>query len=280
MNINRKIYRAWAYLAHQFTSWNTGGEGIHSPYLFYLVRMLIYDRNSYYAWRDIERERRRLLASGEWIEVQDYGTGAKQPGESYRRRIRDIARDSLEQARVGQILFRLVSYLGHVMQRPLRIVELGTSLGITTAYLAKADSRNQVTTYEGSEALLAEARKVWKALDIRGIETVQGNIDLTLNATRDTHARDNIKGEEPVDIAYIDANHTREATLRYYRTLLTRATESSIFVIDDIHHSPEMTRAWREICAREEVTTTMDLFYFGLVFFDKHYLKRNYKLRI
>ena len=281
MAIRRKIYQAWAYITHLFTAWNTGGEGIHSPYLFYLVRMLIYDENSFYAWRDIERERRRLLLSDESVDVQDFGTGASTPGETYRRRVRDIARDSLEQARVAQILFRLVNYVGHVVQRPLHIVELGTSLGITTAYLAKADSRNHVTTYEGSDALLQQARTVWKNLDIRGIEVVEGNIDKTLLPSRDARTRDNIKGEDTtIDIAFLDANHTREATLRYYHTLQQHASEQSIFVIDDIHHSPEMTEAWREICAQKEVTTSMDMFYFGLIFFDKHYLKRHYKLRI
>lgn len=274
MNVQRKIYQIGAYLKHLFTSWNTGGEGIHSPYLFYLVRMLVYDDNRYYSWREIEEARRNLLRSDETIEVIDFGTGGKQSGGKDLRRVRDIARNSLEQARVGEILFRLVNYLGHVQQRPLRVVELGTSLGITTAYLAKADSRNHVTTFEGSPEIARIARQVWQKLHIDNVQQVLGNIDDTLYKVRDACARNNI------DIAYIDANHTCEATLRYYDYLSEQAGECSIFVLDDIHYSPEMAQAWRKICAKPEVTTTMDFYHFGLVFFDKHYLRRNYKLRL
>lgn len=279
MSIQLGAYRLWAYVKHLFTSWNTGGEGIHSPYLFYLVRMLVYDENRYYCWRDIERERHRLLASDEQIETIDYGTGGNAAGQKMIRRVADIARGHLERREVGELLFRLTSYLGHKQERPLRIVELGTSLGITTAYLAKADSRNRVTTYEGSPETVRIAREVWKRLGIANIEVVEGNIDETLP---DSRAHDKIKGvdRKPIDIAYMDANHTEQATLAYYERLVGQAEAHSIFIVDDIHHSPEMARAWQTICEREEVTTTMDMYYFGLVFFDKHYLRRNYKLRI
>lgn len=283
MTLKQQLYRAGTYLRHLFTSWNTGGEGIHSPYLFYLVRMLIYDQNRYYCWSDIEQERRRLLRSRETIRVVDYGTGGNRQTDkpiTEERRLQDIAATSLEQAMVGQVLFRLVNYLGHVQQRPLRIVELGTSLGITTAYLAMADRRNSVVTYEGSDALISQAKEVWKRLKIENISTVQGNIDETLLRAP---ARDNIIGvgnEVPIDIAYLDANHTYEATMRYYTYLARYAQPHSIYILDDIHHSEQMARAWREIGQRGEVSTTMDFYHFGLVFFDPHYLKRHYTLRL
>ena len=53
-----------------------------------------------------------------------------------------------------------------------------------------------------------------------------------------------------------------------------------MIVVDDIHHSEEMERAWKEICGDERVTSTMDLYQMGLVFFDKHYWRRNYKMRL
>lgn len=259
-------------MKHQLWSWNTGGEGIHSPYLFYLVRMLIYDDNRYYCWQDIERCRRELLRSNETIEVTDYGTG-KAAGT--RRRVADIAKNCLERPQVAQILFRLVGYLGHVEQKPLRIVELGTSLGITTAYLAMADSNNSVETYEGCQQLAAIAQTTWHKLGIKNIHPVIGNIDDTLySSAQRTHTR------ESIDIAYLDANHTKEATLRYFDRLAEEKNDHSIFVLDDIHYSREMAEAWHLICQRPDVTTTMDLYHAGLVFFDKHYLKRHYKLRI
>ena len=51
-------------------------------------------------------------------------------------------------------------------------------------------------------------------------------------------------------------------------------------MIDDIHHSPEMERAWHEIQAMKEVTSTIDCYHVGLVFFNKHYIRKDYRMRI
>ncbi len=261
-------YRLLTWLKHQLTSWNTGGEGIHSPYLFHLVRHIISDDNRYYCWSDIEERREAMLCAPKLVSVRDYGSRGQ--GAEEKRLVCDIAKTSLESAKNGQIFFRIVNWLGHEKGAPLRIMELGTNLGITTAYLAMPDSRNKVITFEGSEALLEMARLNWRKLNIGNIETVAGNIDDTLNK----YAR------ERIDVAYIDANHRQEPTQRYFETLLPCMGEKSILIIDDIHYSREMGEAWERIKSNPEVTTTMDFFDFGLVFFDKHYLKKNYKLRI
>ena len=73
-----------------------------------------------------------------------------------------------------------------------------------------------------------------------------------------------------VDIAYLDANHTCEATLRYFRQLLSAAQPHSIYIVDDIHHSPGMEQAWKTIQAMEEVTSTLDLYHVGVVLFNPH----------
>lgn len=269
MQMKNTLYRIGAYLRHRLTAWNTGGEGIHSPYLFYLVRMLLYDQNAYYCFAPIERRRQSMLHTDKEIEITDFGSGAKEKGAVYPRRIADIARTGLESPRVGQLLFRWIANLGHEAQRPLEIVELGTSLGITTAYLASADSRNRITTFEGSKAIAQVAQRNWDKLDLHNITLVEGDIDDTLY----TYTR------ERVDVAYIDANHTEEATLRYFAYLVQFASEKSIFILDDIHYSPQMQRAWEQICRHPKVTSTMDLFHIGVVFFDPHYLHKNYKLR-
>ena len=75
-------------------------------------------------------------------------------------------------------------------------------------------------------------------------------------------------------------NHTYEATMAYFDVLANKFHEKSVLVIDDIHHSKEMERAWKNICADERVTSTIDLYQMGLVFFDKHYWKRNYRMRL
>ena len=246
---------------------------MHSPTLFYIVRMVMYDDNEYYAFPKIEQQRKSLLRSTSVVTQTDYGTGARawEGGSPVQtRRVADIARTHLESPSTAQLLFRLVNYLTGVSQQPLTIVELGTSLGITAAYLASPSPQNTVQTYEGAEEVADIAAEVWRELDIRNIVPVIGNIDDTLPRYK----------AKKTDLAYIDANHTYEATMRYFRQLLPSAAQHSIYVIDDIHHSPEMERAWHDIQAMQQVTSTIDCYKLGLVFFNKHYIRKHYKMRI
>lgn len=264
------FHRAWAYINHVFTAWNTSGEGIHSPYLFELVRFVLRDRNSYYCFADIERRREMLLACSDTLDVVDYGSAGAKEGLHVQRRVCDIAKNHLESAKVGQMMFRLVNWLGANEKRPLEILELGTSLGVTTSYLAAANSRNRVVTLEGSGEVLNVAKGVWRALKLENIEWQEGNIDNSLYI----YARENL------DVAYVDANHTYEATRRYVDFLLPRMNGKGVIVLDDIHHSDQMERAWRELKNDARVTSSMDMYHVGLLFVDPHYLRRHYKIRL
>ena len=276
MSKSAQIHSICAYLKHFFSSWNTTGEGIHSPYLFELVRFILRDRNAYYCFADIERRRVFLKACNDELDVVDFGSQGSKEGKRVRRKVSEIAKTHLERPEVGQLLFRLVNWIGEHEKRPLEIVELGTSLGVTTAYLASADSRNTVQTYEGSGEVLQVAQGVWRALRLENIRWIEGDIDQTL-LNRD-HSL--LYAPARVDIVYVDANHTYEATMRYADFLLERLNQKGVLAIDDIHYSEEMERAWQELKLDSRVTTTMDLYHLGLIFVDPHYLKRHYKIRI
>ena len=283
MELRVALYRAKSWLRHQLTAWNTGGEGVHSPYLFEWVRMVMMDKNAYYIWGEIERCREKMLRDERELEFVDYGSGKLKGENGERRRVCDIARRSLAKRKYAQMLSRLVNWLGasHSLEngsgtayslefRGLTIVELGTSLGVTTAYMAAMDSRNRVVTFEGCEAVANIAKENWKALNINNIECRVGKIDVE-QLTRDI---------EHLDVAFIDANHTYVSTCEYFDVLAGKVREKSVIVVDDIHYSEEMEKAWKAICADERVTSTIDLYQMGLVFFDKHYWKRHYTMRL
>ena len=75
MKKNVYLYRVGSWLKHHLTAWNTGGEGVHSPYLFEWVRMVMSDTHAYSVWNEIEKVRLRMLISEEVIEFVDYGSG-------------------------------------------------------------------------------------------------------------------------------------------------------------------------------------------------------------
>ena len=302
MKKNVYLYRVSSWLKHQLTARNTGGHGVHSPYLFEWVRMVMSDKNTYYVWDEIEEIRQEMLKDTRELEFVDYGSGGPLPtspskGRSANmRRVCDIAKGSLARRKEAQLLARLVGWLGRPLltspsrggigdeasedRKGLTIVELGTSLGVTTAYLAAMDSRNKVVTYEGCPAVAEVARANWEKLGLNNIACVVGEITVdSLQLTVDSLQLtvDSLSG---IDVAFIDANHTYEATLTYFNALASRVHEKSVVVVDDIHYNEDMEKAWKAICADERVTTTMDLYRMGLVFFDKHYWRKHYKMRI
>ena len=275
MKKNVYLYRVGSWLKHHLTAWNTGGEGVHSPYLFEWVRMVMSDTHAYSVWNEIEKVRLRMLISEEVIEFVDYGSGKDLLSDKAisERKVRDIAKGSLARAKYAQMLFRLVNWLGHQLRagnKGLTIVELGTSLGVTTAYLAGVDTRDVVYTYEGCETVAKIAEENWKVLGMNNIECRVGPIDVAKLCA----------DLEDLDIAFVDANHRYEATLKYFDILAEKVHDKSVVVVDDIYHNEEMERAWKEICEDERVTSTIDLYQMGLVFFDKHYWKRNYRMRL
>ena len=272
--LNVAIYRLWTWWRHWLTARHTGGHGIHSPYLFEWVRMVMHDKNAYYAWKDIEAVRAEMLHDEREINFVDYGSGAKVRGYVSKRRVVDMARSSLASAKYAQLLSRLVMWLGRSQSKGLNIVELGTSLGVTTAYLAMMDSRNKVVTLEGCEAVAEIAKENWNTLGIKNVECVVG--ELTTEYLQSIV--DCLQGG--VDVAFIDANHTYASTRTYFNILANAVREKSVIVVDDIHYCEEMERAWIEICNDNRVTSTIDLYQMGLVFFDKHYWKKNYKIRM
>jgi len=271
--IKNTLFQCITMFTHAICAWNTGGEGIHSPRLFYLVRYLFYDTSRFYAWDAIEQRRQAMLRAPKVVHIEDYGTGNNRDAL-----VMQIARSSLMGSKQAQMLARLVNYMSSPeycsnRHSPLRIVELGTSLGITTAYLASVGSANEVTSFEGSPEIAAMAQLNWNKLQLNNIHLVLGNIDDTLY----NNAR---VGEGLLDFVLIDANHTGEAAMRYFEFLADKMSEDGILVMDDIRYSPSMYQAWRCITKHPKVTASMDLGRMGMVFFYPNVPQKTFILRI
>ena len=251
------MHQFLAFLRHQLLRAGTA-HGLHSPFVFGLYTTVIRHSGEFRAYPRVEQRRQALLASERVLEVRDFGAGSQVAGAGGRRRaVRAIARHAAKPPRLAQLLFRLVNHF-----RPATILELGTSLGLTTAYLALANSRSQVLTFEGCPNTAAVARETFTELGIRNVRLIEGNLDQTLPAA--------LAGlGQPLDFVFFDGNHRYEPTLRYFEQCLVKAHADSVFVLDDIHWSAEMERAWAAIKSHPAVTVTVDLFYVGLVFFRK-----------
>lgn len=259
------IQLAWKYLQYYWGANNGKGHGIHSPFVFELVTQVLNDQREFYAFGPIEQIRQALLHDNRKILVEDHGAGSRIQ-KTRERKVCDMASSSLKPRKYSQLLFRIVDHYG-----PEHILELGTSFGITTSYLASANPKATVTTMEGASAVAAMAQENFDVLGLRNIRLVEGNFDDTLPQW--------IATQERLDLAFIDGNHRYEPTLRYFEQLKPLLHEHSIVVFDDIHWSREMEDAWSQVCEDPAVTLSVDLFFIGVVFFRKD-LKVKQQMRI
>lgn len=250
-----KLTLTGKYLAYYLRSKNR--HGLHSPFVYRIADEVLRDRKHYYAYDQVEGLRRQLLADHSELEVEDFGAGSVS-GAGSRRRVCDIARLAAKPARYARLLFRLAAFL-----EPKLIVELGSSLGISSAYLALASPAGKLITCEGSPAIANRAMENFDSLGLKNIEMVQGNFNDTLPGILAAHPGPGL--------VFFDGNHRCEPTLQYFRQCLAAANEDTVFIFDDIHWSSGMEAAWATIKADKAVRMSIDLFFIGLVFFRKEF---------
>jgi predicted O-methyltransferase YrrM len=261
-----KLQLTKKYIRYYLSASNGKGHGVHSPFVFDLITNVLRDKRKYDAYPKIEARRKQLLKDNNTIYVEDFGAGSTVM-KSNERKISDIAHSSLKPKKFAQLLYRITQYY-----KPATIVELGTSLGITTSYLASPNKNATVYTCEGAASIAGIAQQNFNALQLNNIELIQGNFSETLPAL--------LNKINKVDLAFVDGNHRKQPTLDYFHQLLAHSTNETILIFDDIHWSEEMEAAWQEIQNHPSVTLTIDLFFIGIVLLNNNFkVKQQFSIR-
>lgn len=254
-----EIFRLRKYFEYQ---WKAKTKYyLHSPfvYQFYLNVLEGEDDENI---RSIHSLREKLRSNNSLIKIEDYGIG-----ESSSQTISYLEKNISVQKKYGELLYRLVKYF-----KSQNIIELGTSIGISSSYLALANPNAKVISLEGSSTPIELAKQHHALLGIGNIELISGNFNETLPAL--------LKKITTPDLIFFDGNHRKDATLKYFQECLNHISENSVFVFDDIYWSKEMSEAWTEIVQHPQVTLTLNIFQFGICFFRKEKIaKENFVLR-
>ncbi|MEZ5013903.1 MAG: class I SAM-dependent methyltransferase [Chitinophagales bacterium] len=235
---------------------------VHSPHVYTFIHDILEDSRHFYAFDEIEQLRHALLADKRTVHVTDFGAGSRVL-HADTRSIRSIARNTLITPKFGRLLFYLVDQM-----QPARILEMGTSLGISTLYLAKAAEHAHVITLEGSTAIAQVAEQNFERSGVSNIRCITGEFLETLPVA--------LQQLGTVDLAFIDGNHRKEPTLSYFEAILPYTHEQTLFVFDDIHWSKDMEGAWNTICAHPKTTCTLDLFFKGIVYVDHSFREKQH----
>lgn len=249
-----------------FIGQSNNSHGIHSPFVFNLYNEVLNVKKNYYLFGPIESLRCSYLRNDNFIKMLDLGAGSTL-GKATQRKVSKIAATSLQSPKYAALLFRLIDYF-----QANNIIELGTSLGITTCYIAKAKKNSTIISIEGNPDLAALAMQGFKKMGITNINLKTGSFG--------THFLPALKELRQIDFILFDGNHQLKPTLQYFEEALPFSHENSVFVFDDIYWSSEMKQAWQIIKAHPQVKVSIDLFEMGLVFFKQGQHKQHFKLRV
>lgn len=149
----------------------------------------------------------------------------------------------------------LMLYLITKIFEPLNIIELGTNVGVSAAYIATALKLNQkegrLITLDASPYRQRVAKNIHSYLGLSNIEYVEGLFTDTLNQT--------LLEMGSVDLAFIDGHHQYQPTLDYFERILQFSSQNTVFVFDDIRWTDGMKKAWSEIREDERLGIVLDL---------------------
>jgi precorrin-6B methylase 2 len=202
-------------------------------------------------------------------ESREHGARGMEPGE--KRRMRGVSDESRKAGEHGEWSKELIARDQEIGNGDSGIIlELGTSLGISTLALALAAEKIKVVSVEGCPALAAVARE---NLDRHGAGNVQ-----VLNMEFDDALIKLREEKIKVTFAFIDGNHRGEALKHYIRTIKEMG-EEMIIVADDIHLNRDMYRAWRCLTQSGTAPATLETFHFGMIFFLNKMTPGRYRIR-
>lgn len=175
-------------------------------------------------------------------------------------------------ARWGRVLLNLTRAL-----RPARALELGTCVGLSTAYQAAglelAGGGGRITTLEADPRRVELALENLTRLELAGcVDAYPGRFQEALGP-----ALERIEG---LGFAFVDGNHRRKATLDYFARIAARLERGGVILFDDIRWSRGMERAWAEIAADPRVALAVDLHGLGACVLGQPATARSLRIRM
>jgi predicted O-methyltransferase YrrM len=251
MELSHRTYHLLQYLIKAKTKYY-----LHSPFIYQFYLNVLEGKTE---TDFVESLRAKLLANTSTISFTDFGDNDKTKTKS----IKEIAGKSSITKRYGEVLYLSAKYF-----KPQHTLELGTNLGLGTAYLASGNNNGKVYTIEGSTEIQQTAKQNLESISINNVSYFNGSFDKILP--------DLLNKIPSLDLVFIDGNHRYQTTVDYFEACISKTNENSVIIVDDIYWSSEMTEAWNYIKSHKSVTLTVDIYRMGFVFFRPQQLAKEH----
>ncbi|MEO7174488.1 MAG: class I SAM-dependent methyltransferase [Saprospiraceae bacterium] len=197
----------------------------------------------------LQEERAVLNKNRELVNSTNLGAGSRTAAD---KTYSQIAGTSVSPVYKCSILQNISQQLA-----PARVLELGTSLGFSSAALSIGRPQTSVITIEGNEEIAQTARAMHQRLGLTQIEVIVGKFEEIVPVVAETNG--------PFDLIYIDGDHRKVSTLHWISLLSGQLSENGAIIVDDIYWSAEMMEAWAEAKSSAQFKIKIDLFLMGIL---------------
>lgn len=232
---------------------------VHSPFVFTFIKEILEKNIDGNKKAQIINLLNMYKNHNYHISNEDYGAGSKLTNKN-NLSIKHLLKNVSTSKKYGKILYNLVNYYKYN-----NCIELGSSLGFGTTYLST--STNNVISIEGNKDLVKIASENIARIGLTNASIINDVFDNVL---------EEVLKKNKFDLLFIDGNHKEEATLKYFDIALKHKSNNSVIIMDDINWSKGMNNAWNKIISNKEITLSIDLFKFGIVFFNPNIVKKEH----
>ena len=255
MKILWSVYQYILYYLRADTIYN-----IHSPLVSDLMSILL-KKPVHDDFSKLLIARDNFLESNQSIDYVEFGAGSRKIDTSKKVKLRHLAATSLSSNKQCVQLYNLCRWL-----QPQTVLELGTSFGLSSAYLQLAHSEARVISIEGNSSLVMRAQNLHEQVfDGRRPEVIEGRFSDVLKSL--------LPNLQQIDLLFLDGDHTYESTISYLERIKPKLAQDSIVILHDIYWSKEMSLAW-EYAREMGPAITIDLFHMGILLFQRNIRSR------
>jgi len=258
------IWRILKYLQHLSHLRHRRGHGIHSPHVFEFVNGVLFNGKGWKVQEEVSWVHRVMKKDCSLIPREE-PPGMK-GDEDDTRSVSSFVKRASVSPKYGALLYRIARWM-----EPQAVVELGSGLGISTAYLRAGAPECLFHAVEGGRIRALLAAQVVYRSKLTEVHMHRGDIGEEL-----PHILEEVPGSM---LAFVDGNHHYKPTVDYVEQLLKKADGDGIIIMDDIYWSRGMYRAWQELRERPEVRVSVDLYHMGILLLRKDLHKMHFKIK-
>ena len=174
-------------------------------------------------------------------------------------------RKQIPSCRDAFLLYRIVEYI-----QPTHILEIGTSEGIAPMFMM----------YAQKEARLINSEEKWQLAKIAHQNQMASLfLDYCIAWKNEIITPEEAKQNLPLGVVYFSNMFFGEDLSQLFVDCLPFVDENSVFIFSRIHTSNLMENTWNEIIRNENISLSLDIFHFGIVFFKKNIAKQHFNLK-